>query len=119
MTTQLYMRLHMLHTSNMQFTLLNAFMDVYADYTYVYLYTPSYHSFQSANPNVEITGQHNLYMMDKKFFKDFKIKPKYFLSANDMNLKSNFFITKAMDKITKIYLREKPNFIINLRLLLC
>ncbi len=59
------------------------------------------------------TGQHKLYMMEKKFFKDFKIKPKYFLSANDTSLKSNFFITKTMDKITKVYLKEKPNFIIN------
>ncbi len=43
----------------MQFTLLNAFIYVYDDYTYVYLYTPLYPSFLSANANVEITGLYN------------------------------------------------------------
>ncbi len=59
MTAQLHMRLHMLHIINMQFTLLNAFIDAYADYTYVYLYTPLYPSFLSANANVEITSLYN------------------------------------------------------------
>ncbi len=53
------MRLHMLRMINMQLTLLNAFIDAYDDYTYVYLYTPSYTSFLSANANVEITGLYN------------------------------------------------------------
>ena len=56
------------------------------------------------------TGQHNSYMMDKKFFEDFNIKPKYFLSKTN---KKNSFISQTIINISKIYLREKPEYIIN------
>lgn len=56
------------------------------------------------------TGQHNSYLMEKKFFEDFKIKPKYFLTKKN-NKKS--FITETMDNISKIYLKEKPEYIVN------
>ena len=48
--------------------------------------------------------------MEKKFFEDFKIKPKYFLTKKN-NKKS--FITETMDNISKIYLKEKPEYIVN------
>ena len=53
------------------------------------------------------TGQHYSFMMDKKFFDDFNIKPKYFLKRDKS------FLTRAIDKISAIYLKEKPDFIIN------
>ena len=53
------------------------------------------------------TGQHYSYMMDKKFFEDFNIKPKYILN------REKSFITSTIDKISPIFLREKPDYIIN------
>ena len=46
-------------------------------------------------------------MMDKKFFLDFNIKPKYILN------REKSFITSTIDKISPIFLREKPDYIIN------
>ena len=53
------------------------------------------------------TGQHNTYLMDKKFFEDFKIAPDYLLKNNKN------FLTTTMQKLSKIYLKEKPDYIIN------
>ena len=53
------------------------------------------------------TGQHYSYMMDKKFLEDFALKPKYFLK------REKSFITSTIDKISKIYLKERPDYIIN------
>ena len=53
------------------------------------------------------TGQHYSYMMDKKFFEDFNIKPKYILK------RKKSFIANTIDKISTIYLLEKPDYIIN------
>ena len=53
------------------------------------------------------TGQHYSYMMDKKFLEDFNIRPKYSLKRDKS------FITSTINKISAIYLKEKPDFIIN------
>ena len=53
------------------------------------------------------TGQHNTYLMDKKFFEDFGIVPDYLLKSNKE------FLTTTIQKLSKIYLKEKPNYIIN------
>ena len=53
------------------------------------------------------TGQHYSYMMDKKFLEDFNIKPKYSLK------REKSFITSTIDKVSSIYLKENPDFIIN------
>ena len=53
------------------------------------------------------TGQHNLFSMEKVFFKNFKLSPKYILK----NRKN--FISKTIIDLCHIFLKEKPNYIIN------
>ena len=53
------------------------------------------------------TGQHNTYLMDKKFFEEFKIVPNYLFKSNKN------FLTTTIQKLSKIYLKEKPDYIIN------
>ena len=53
------------------------------------------------------TNQHRIYSMERQFFKDFKIKPDYILSAN------KDFLSKSINQISKIYTKEKPDYIIN------
>ena len=53
------------------------------------------------------TNQHKIYSMGKQFFKDFKIKPDYILSTN------KDFLSESINQISKIYIKEKPDYIIN------
>ena len=53
------------------------------------------------------TGQHYTYLMDGKFLDDFKVIPKY-----SLKIKKNF-LPNAITELSKIILKEKPNFVIN------
>ena len=53
------------------------------------------------------TGQHYTYLMDGKFLDDFKVTPKY-----SLKIKKNFLPT-AITELSKIILKEKPDFVIN------
>jgi len=53
------------------------------------------------------TNQHRIYSMERQFFKDFKIKPDYILSTK------KDFLSESINQISKIYTKEKPDYIIN------
>ena len=53
------------------------------------------------------TSQQKSVLMDKKFFRDFKIVPRYLLKNK------NKFLTRTIEELSKIFLKEKPNYIIN------
>jgi len=53
------------------------------------------------------TNQHKIYSMEGQFFQDFKIKPNYILSTN------RDFLSESINQISKIYTKEKPDYIIN------
>lgn len=53
------------------------------------------------------TNQHKIFSMERQFFQDFRIKPNYILSTN-----RNFLIN-SINQISKIFIKEKPDYIIN------
>ena len=53
------------------------------------------------------TSQHKIYSMERQFFQDFKIKPNYILSTK------KDFLSESINQISKIYDKEKPDYIIN------
>ena len=71
--------------------------------------SPLIQLFKKARINFFIihTNQHRIYSMERQFFKDFKIKPNYILSTN------KDFLSDSINQISKIYTKEKPDYIIN------
>ena len=53
------------------------------------------------------TGQHKIFSMEGQFLKYFKIKPKYTLKTK------KHFLSETIKKISKIYNKEEPDYIIN------
>ena len=59
------------------------------------------------------TGQHFDYNMEGRFFRDFSLKPNYFLKLNNSRSYNKNFIKKAVLKLIDYYKLINPDYIIN------
>ena len=65
------------------------------------------------NSTIIHTGQHFDYNMERRFFRDFSLKPKYFLKLNSSRSYNRNFIEKAVSKLIDYYKLLNPDYIIN------
>ena len=59
------------------------------------------------------TRQHYDFNMERQFFKEFKVKPNFFLSINRKNKSNKKFLSKTVIQLTKLYKKLNPDYIIS------